>query len=304
MLRVSPAAVSKTRTEIEALVGGPVFAHTNRRWEPTVIGAHIIAAARRVTAELECLSGELVQLRQGVQGSVSLGYRTNSLLSFIAATTSNFKATFPDVTIRLIDGALAELLNQMSKGEIDLIVSPMVEPCGFLDTSSVVLRQEDHVVVASRDHELIGRTKLSWADLVDQAWCMPPRGTRTRDHLQEMMVRHGLHFPPDVTESNSMLMTIVLMQQMPMLSLVPVGIAWQMQPDVASILPVPVDGLSDPVRLIWPEGLAMSPAARRLRDFILDCARGMPPSRAIRSGDELAIEVGADERRFHLIQPA
>ncbi len=300
---VSAAAISKTRAEIEALVGGPVFDHLHQRWEPTVIGAHMIAAARRITAELECLSSELVLLREGVHGSVTLGYRTNSMVSFIASTTSRFKAEFPDVNIRLIDGGLPELLNQMSKGEVDLIVSPMVEECRFLATSSVVLRNEEHVVIASRGHTLEGARSLSWDALVGHAWCMPPSGTRTRDHLEAALRGHALSFPSQLIESNSFLMTIALMQQMPLLSLVPVGIAWQLESEIATILPIAVEGVSDPVRLVWPEGLAMSPATRRFRDFILGEARDMPASRATRVGDSVTIKVADDEKRFRFIEP-
>ncbi len=97
---------------------------------------------------------------------------------------------------------------------------------------------------------------------------------------------------------------MVLVQQTPLLSLVPVGIAWQLEPEIASILPVAVEDVSDPARPIWPEGLALSPAARRFREFILERARDMPASKAIRGKDGLMIEVGSNERRFRFIQPA
>ena len=280
-----------------------MFVHHNHRWEPTIIGSHLIASARRILAELESLTGELMLLREGVHGSVTLGYRTNSMISFIAATTSEFKTHYPDVSIRLIDGDLPDMLNRMSKGEVDLIVSPMVEDCRFLETSSIVLRNEEHVVIASRAHVLEGATSLSWADLVHHAWCMPPSGTRTREHLETALRNLRLPPPADLIESNSFLMTIALMQQMPLLSLVPAGIAWQMEAAVASILPVAVEGVSDPVSLIWPQDLAMKPAARRFRNFIVERARDMPPSRAIRAEDGFSVEVGDDEKRFRLIGP-
>jgi DNA-binding transcriptional LysR family regulator len=126
--------------------------------------------------------------------------------------------------------------------------------------------------VASRGHAVEGRTALSWTDLIDYAWCLTPVGTQTRRHFETILAEMELPFPRNLIEANSFLMTMALMKQMPLLSILPTEVPTRLYPQVAGVLPVPMFGLGDDVHLIWPRERAMTPAVRRFRDFLIDRA--------------------------------
>ncbi|SED70707.1 DNA-binding transcriptional regulator, LysR family [Rhizobiales bacterium GAS191] len=299
-LCISQAAVSKARAEIEDLLGMPLFNRSVGRWEPTAMGQQLISAARRIMAELDCLNSEFRLIKDGLLGTVTVGTRTTALLPFIAQATAAFKQLYPRVTISLVDGPLSRLLEQMKKGEVDLVVAPLGEARDSAGFANIVLRRERHVVIASPNHEFVGRDGVTWAQAVQQPWCMPPVGTRTRSHLHSFLARKALPFPSNLVEANSLLMMIALMQETPLLTLVPMGIVPQLKrQELARLLPLPVDGARDPVHLVWQDGLPLPPATRLFRDFLLAQIR-----RSAKNGDAPAngaadamTRSGASDRR-------
>lgn len=272
-LCVTQAAVSKTRAEIDDLLEMPVFEYRDHRWEPTGLGQQIVRAARRVIAEMETFGSEFQLLKEGLVGSVTIGYRTISLSSFLADTTAAFKQAHPALTVQLVEGQWSDLLERMRRGKIDLIVSPLNELADQGDLGHEVLRVGRHAIVASCGHPLQEHRDLQWADLVEQSWCVTPRETRTRIHLEHLIKEHGLAFPRNVIEAGSFFMTMLLLGRMPLLSLLPAEALAFLEPNIACELDIRMPQLVDPVNLVWSTAQPMSPAARRFREFALDHAR-------------------------------
>src|SRR5215207_1714256 len=89
-LFISPAAVSKTRSELEAEIGGAVFERGAKGLELTELGACVLQSAKRVLAELESLDGEVSLMKSGMRGTVSIGIRSIAAQPFIAKVTAAF----------------------------------------------------------------------------------------------------------------------------------------------------------------------------------------------------------------------
>ena len=83
-LCISQAAVSKTRAEFEKGIGAPLFEWFGNRLEVTPLGKCVLLSARRILAELECLSDEFAQMSSGMRGVLSIGSRTVSGQPFIS----------------------------------------------------------------------------------------------------------------------------------------------------------------------------------------------------------------------------
>src|SRR5262245_50251594 len=67
-LCISQAAVSKTRAEIEKGIGAPLFEWFGHNLEVTDVGRCVLQSARRIVAELECLSDEFQLMKSGMSG--------------------------------------------------------------------------------------------------------------------------------------------------------------------------------------------------------------------------------------------
>ncbi|MGT2494009.1 LysR family transcriptional regulator [Cupriavidus basilensis] len=89
---ISPAAVSKTLGEVEAIVGMPLFERGRRGMRATDIGREMIDGAALVTAQLSRLAESLQAVREGTRGQMSLAYRTTSVQPALAQLLCAFHA--------------------------------------------------------------------------------------------------------------------------------------------------------------------------------------------------------------------
>lgn len=120
-LHISPAAVSKTLAEVEAIVGMPLFERGRRGMRATQIGREMIEGATLVTAQLSRLAESLQAVREGTQGQLSIAYRTTSVQPILAQLICAFHECNPRVDVSVIDGGIMELINQVEEGELDLL---------------------------------------------------------------------------------------------------------------------------------------------------------------------------------------
>ena len=163
-LCISQAAVSKTRAEFEKGIGAPLFEWFGNRLEVTPLGKCVLLSARRILAELECLSDEFAQMSSGMRGVLSIGTRTVSGQPFISRVTAAFKAAHPAVTVELLDIDMASLMERLAKGSISLLfgrydatfASASVEAHAILSDRNVVLASPYSSICSPAQDRLVG----------------------------------------------------------------------------------------------------------------------------------------------------
>ncbi|HVG50090.1 MAG TPA: LysR family transcriptional regulator [Xanthobacteraceae bacterium] len=302
-LCISQAAVSKTRTEIEKGIGAPLFEWFGHKLEVTDVGQRVLQSARRVVAELECLSDEFQLMETGMGGVLSIGTRTISGQPFLSRVTAAFKKAHPEVTVQLIDTDLVTLLERLSKGSISLLFGRFDATCAGAGIEAQAILSDRGVLLASPNHPLAGQRRISWPDLAQQAWILTPEGYAgrySREHLAAELSRHQLSFPNNLVETQSLLLTMTLFQSGDFLTILPEGVSAQVESrGLARVLDVPPLGPVDSVCLMWRANIALPPAARRFRDLAVELLKTdqavIPPDI-----DELPRHV--DERRFETVQ--
>jgi DNA-binding transcriptional LysR family regulator len=277
-LHVSQAAVSKTRAEIEAELGAPLFERHNNRLELTPFGRLLLRSAKRIVSELESLSEEVSQIRGGMRGTLNIGIRSISAQPFIARAVGAFKRSHPNLTIRLIDTDLPSLLDRLDKGDISLLIGRLDAGHAREGLENRTIIADPNVVIASPGHPAARKAKNEWASLVGYRWCLTPEGFAgrlSREYLMMHLTSLNLPFPSNLVETNSLLMILTLMQSEDYLTLVPLSVGYQLvRRKVAELVRIPVVGPTDPVCLMWRTDMALPPAAREFRDFAVAMLEG------------------------------
>lgn len=284
-LRISQAAASKTLSEIEHLLGLAPFERAGNRWLPTAAGAELAATARRILAEIERLDAELRWRREGTRGTVAIGVHAASGQDFFVAAGTAIKAAHPHLTLRIAEGLLPRLLEDLRAGALDLVFGRISPELLAPDLEAIGVAGDTETVIASLDHPLAGTTGLEWKDVVDEAWCLPLPGTPSRETFERALAEQGLAVPADRIEVNSTL-TLALMARRPLLALVPCGIAerWiaRQRAIPLSLPPLPAGA---PIGLIWPRETGMTSATRLCRDAMIELLRAREEGRgAYQSG--------------------
>ncbi|MDT2019417.1 LysR family transcriptional regulator [Methylocella sp. CPCC 101449] len=282
-LHISEAAVSKSLAEVTAIVGVPVFRRERTRWVPTEPGVRLIAFARRVTAEFDAFDGVMRDLRSGVQGTVVIGLHVITGQLFIAETLAKAKRDYPGIFVRVIEGVLPDLIDDLRNGTVDLVFGRIGQVALDRDFDSVGIANESALVVASPHHPLSKKRKLTWADVVEEGWILPPTGTPTREALADHLSRQGFDLPANRIDTKSISLIQSLLSAGSFVSIAPQSVAQHWAERLSMhVLPLPPIDVSTPIGLIWSK-TNLLPAAEIVKDYVLDNLKVDRPKRSGRS---------------------
>jgi DNA-binding transcriptional LysR family regulator len=132
-LGVTPSAVSKTITRLEARLGVRLLSRTTRRLRPTAEGETLIARGRHILAELDEAELEVTRARGAPRGLL----RINSLVAFglhaLPQVLPEFLRRYPEVQVEL---SISDRIVDLVEEGVDLAVRG-----GRLADSSLVARK-------------------------------------------------------------------------------------------------------------------------------------------------------------------
>lgn len=282
-LGLTQPAASRMLSEVERLVGGPLFDRQPRGMTPTVIGQLVGRRAQLVTAELQDLAAEVTELQQGMAGIVRVGSVTSPAVGYLVPAIRQLRRASPRVEVRVDVAPSNTLLRALNEGGLDFIIGrlmPLSDPAEY-----VVLpgRPEPITFLVRRGHPLAGRGPVGLAEIAGHEWLVQERGTPIRTAVEEALTRAGLRLPEGVIATSSLLVMVALLAQSD--AVAPVG------REVADLLGRPpvaagFDTLTprEPIELpfyhiISPAGRSLSRAAQRLRTLLQDAMGQSFPGR-------------------------
>lgn len=236
-LNVTQASVSRTLAEVEGGFGLPLFERHPRGLRRTNPGREMILAVRQIVGSvlaLEDLAGQFSALSLG---DITIGLHNTSMLGRIASLVGAFKAEHPKVSVRLRDGLLPELLDDVRYGRLDMVfgrLSPSLETAGFC---TVPLAETRSVIVARQEAPPPPSDPRA---LVEQPWVIPLPGTPMRYDFDGFCAEHTLALPANRVETNNPTLMIHLLQNENRYAMFPTTT----EPDKPLMLgPLPLDWL-------------------------------------------------------------
>lgn len=192
-LSLTRSAVSQSVASLESSLGVRLFDRVGRRLVLTAEGSTLARRFARVNAELASVLEWVANPGREVRGLVRLGLFVGASRSRLAGFLARFTAAHPQVRVKLLYGAHAELREQLAANRLDfalaLVPSDEAEP---RLRSSLLFRQE--LVLVS--HRPLARGRVSAEALA---------GVSCVDYYQSSpLVRRWLrhHFPRQRLEPN------------------------------------------------------------------------------------------------------
>jgi DNA-binding transcriptional LysR family regulator len=157
-------------------------------------GAAVAARARRVSAELEAVGGDLAALRDEVAGTVRIGMVGTTARWLAPRLLEMAAARHPQLYLIVVDGISTSLEPQLATGQLDLaVVNP---PAPSADLSFTPLFEEELVLVVRADDPLAKRGPLDLARLAGLELLLPLPGTSFRDELDQACRPRGITLTP------------------------------------------------------------------------------------------------------------
>jgi LysR family pca operon transcriptional activator len=275
-LGLSQPALSKNLQELEETLALRAFERHSRGVTPTPAGAVVIAAARRILAELRRLDEELDRLARPGGGTVALGALPVAATGVLPGALTLLKAAHPELGVRLQQGRTEELLPLLAAGEIDLIVGRLYAPPAPDGFEREALWTEPISILARVQHPLFAAGRISVDDLRRYDLVLPTVTQRVGQEIETLLAALGLA-PTASLRSSSYGFIREMLHGSDLLSVMPrLMMAGDLVRGTLGIVPLPIAAADRPAGLILPRGRVLPDAGqafvRCLRGYVADLA--------------------------------
>ena len=122
---VSPSALSRSIQRLEDEAGAALFNRDSRRVALTQAGQQLQGFAVEWLGRWDQVRGGLRRHDQALRGTLSLFCTVTAAHSLLPALLREFRATHPEVTLRLETGYAADALQRLQRSEVDVAVAAL-----------------------------------------------------------------------------------------------------------------------------------------------------------------------------------
>lgn len=186
-LGVSPSALSQGIAELERRLGVRLFERDGRRRVPTRDHAEVLRYATRTVAATHDLERWLVRRRGGEAGTVRVGMIDAAATHHYRRALRHFRDARPDVELRMSVAPSGDLLRQLRRGRLDLVVC--VRPAETPPGVTVEALFDDPLAVLAPPDTDPGSPPEQWGP-----WVTFPEGSHTRALVASALRSAGAAF--------------------------------------------------------------------------------------------------------------
>ncbi len=224
LLGMTQPAATRMLHELEHALGQPLFDRVGRGLELTAGGRVALAYFTGLQGHFDALTRELADLAQGHAGKLRIG----SIMAASPATLSRgliaLKSVYPRLTVEITVDTSDRLAEGLRRGELDLAIGRLPRH-GFDDLGFAPIAEEALSLVASPEHPLARRRKVSWRELLRYPWILQPQGSPMREVLDQEFRSQDSLPPPGLVETSSILTTTNLLAHSQMIAVIPTEVA-------------------------------------------------------------------------------
>jgi LysR family transcriptional regulator, hydrogen peroxide-inducible genes activator len=218
---VSQPSLSQQIMKLEGELGARLFDRLGRSVRLTELGKTFLPRARAVLRELEAARGDVVEQKDSVGGSVTVGVIPTVAPYFLPPQLTSFTKKFPQARITVVEEITPVLLERLRAVSIDLAILAL--PIRGHEFDTFPLLTERLFAALPPKHKLAGRRSLSLKDLRSEPFLLLRDGHCFRDTAVAACDRARLH-PQIIFESG---------QFSSLLSMVGAGMGVSIVPEMA-----------------------------------------------------------------------
>jgi len=264
-LHIAQPALSKQISQLEQELGVALFDRVGRNVRLTEAGEALLPHARAVMAQVEAGRAEMAERIGLRRGRASVGTPPTVGTRLLPGVLAAFNRRYPGIELRLREAGVQTLLDLLETGLTDVAVVTL--PVDDEHLTVMPLFTEEMVLAVRPDHPLAGRGEVSLAELRDEAWVLSPENYELREATLSACQAAG--FSPRVVLDGGETDTLV--------HFVAAGIGVALLPRLAvhgdstvATLRVSDQQLERSLGLVWRGDRVASPAARALREFLVE----------------------------------
>lgn len=199
-LHLTQSSLSRAVADVERRVGVALFVRTTRRVDLTPEGQEFVAIARDVIASFDRGMNHFRGFLDGTQGVVRIATLPSLAATLLPSLIATFREHHPDVSVRIDDALLGQVLEQVNSGNVDFAVTVADEQASQLVVHPVAV--DEFFCVFPPGHRFVGASSLRWDDLQDEPFIAFDPVSSVRAHVDAALAQ--VHTTPDlVTEARN-----------------------------------------------------------------------------------------------------
>jgi DNA-binding transcriptional LysR family regulator len=210
-LHMTQPPLSQTIQALEAMLGAPLFARTQRSVALTPAGAALLPEARRILQQAAALPALAQRAAAGETGTLSLAFVSIADYSVLPPALRDFRERYPQVQIDLREATTDVQLEEIIQGRIDvgLLIPPLPDKAKTeLDYAPVL--SEPLILAAPKGiNALRGKSTVSLKTLSDMPLIIFPRRIAPAFHDAILTCFHDAGLTPRIGQEAIQMQTIV-----------------------------------------------------------------------------------------------
>jgi DNA-binding transcriptional LysR family regulator len=266
---LSQPAMSHALSRLRSLFADDLFVRTATSMEPTARAREI---APLVATAIEHIEAAL-NLGAGFDPAKSPAIFTAGMaeyaeIALVGQLARSFAREAPGATLRLLPATGSDIVEQLDRGSIDVAVAHLQNVPAHLE--SVVLLRDPFVVVARREHPIVGQNLSLEAYAAQHHVLVSPRGT-TSGALDRILIDFGLKRRIALLVATYLAVPTALAAS-DLVATVPRRTARQIAATAEiAIMPLPID-FATTVSMAWHRRAASNPAQTWFRSLLIEAA--------------------------------
>lgn len=189
LVHLAPSSASHRLTQLEAVLGVPLFVRHARGLTPTAAGESLLRHARQVFAQLEQMHADLAPYAGGLHRQVTVFANTNAINCFLPEDLGDFLREHPQVRISLEEQPSPAIIQAVATGQVELGVVAAEGSLAVLENQPY--RRDRLVLIVPAEHPLAGRAALAFADVLAEPFVCLHAGSAIHTFMMNHAARLG-----------------------------------------------------------------------------------------------------------------
>ncbi len=212
-LAMTQPGATKMLHEIETTFGARLFDRSNRGAQANELGRCVLRYARLLHSDLGHLREEFTGVLTGKGGRLRVGAIGGAFPAVVIPALTQLRKLQPALSVNVREDTSAGLLASLDDGRLDLAICRTTvapEPERY---TYELLCDERVAVAVGPNHPLAREKSITLAQLAGLNWILYPSLMPLRTLLEREFQEAGLALPEYTTETSSIFVTILLLQQ-------------------------------------------------------------------------------------------
>jgi len=267
-LFLTQPTVSMQIKKLSEAIGLPLFEHVGRNVEPTETGKEVYASCRSMFETLSNLEMKISDLKGLKRGRLRMGVITTA--NYLAPDMlGEFSQIYPGIDLSLKVTNRDVIIRRIRANEDDLYIMGQA-PEGDFEVEAFSFAPNPLVVMAPRNHPLVGKKNISLEEIVKEPFIIREPGSGIRDTMFKVFDEIGSRPSVSMEIGNN--------------EAIKHAVAGGLGLSVLSLHTLSLEGVDGPVAvldvegfpilrnwyIVYPKGKELSLVAQTFLDFVID----------------------------------